>query len=47
LLAAVEQAIHDDVITWHAFPFNAEPELADAQLLRDGIQSVYGCSAFF
>lgn len=40
LIAAVEKAIATDVITWHAFPFNAEPELADEQLLRDGIASV-------
>ena len=28
LVAAVERAIRDDVITWHAFPFNANPEKA-------------------
>eukprot|EP01047_Picozoa_sp_COSAG01_P005439 COSAG01_NODE_185_length_22691_cov_53.142478_24_plen_206_part_00 len=33
-VALVEKAIADDVITWHAYPFNAEPELADAGLLR-------------
>ena len=47
LRAAVEQAIKDDVITWHAFPFNAEPELADAQLLRDGIKSVHALDRRF
>ena len=40
LVALVEKAIADDVITWHAFPFNAEPELADSTLLRAGIDSV-------
>jgi hypothetical protein len=40
-VAAVEGAIRADVITWHAFPFNAEPELADAGLLLGGIDSVH------
>ena len=45
LVAAVEQGIRDDVITWHAFPFNAEPELADAGLLLGGIDSVVSASS--
>jgi hypothetical protein len=40
LVRAVEQGIRDDIITWHAFPFNAEPELADAGLLLSGIDAV-------
>lgn len=47
LVAAVEQAIRDDVITWHAFPFNAEPELLDASLLSAGIDSVHALDARF
>ena len=47
LVAAVEQGIRDDVITWHAFPFNAEPELADAGLLLSGIDSVHALDARF
>ena len=47
LLAAVERAIREDVITWHAFPFNAEPELADAGLLLGAIDSVHALDARF
>eukprot|EP01048_Picozoa_sp_COSAG05_P001792 COSAG05_NODE_63_length_22889_cov_41.986617_6_plen_349_part_00 len=47
LVAAVEAGIKDDVITWHAFPFNAEPELADAGLLLGGIDSVHALDARF
>ena len=36
-LETVRQGIKDGVITWHAFPFNAEPELADKALFRWGI----------
>jgi hypothetical protein len=33
----VKQAtIQDGVITWHAFPMNIEPELADASLFESG-----------
>jgi hypothetical protein len=41
LIADVRRAVVDDVITWHAFPFNAEPELADKQLFADGIKAVH------
>lgn len=47
LVAAVEQGIRDDIITWHAFPFNAEPELADAGLLLGGIDSVHALDLRF
>ena len=40
LVALVTRAIHDDIITWHAYPFNSEPELADAELLNSGIDAV-------
>lgn len=36
--------LHDcmfQVITWYAFLFNAEPELGDAHLIRDGITAVH------
>jgi hypothetical protein len=35
-IAMVKQAIQDGVITWHAFPMNIEPELADASLFESG-----------
>ena len=38
-LAAVEQAIRDDVITWHAFPFNAEPEVSNRFMVH--LWSIY------
>ena len=47
LVEAVEQGIRDDIITWHAFPFNAEPELADAGLLLGGIDAVHALDARF
>eukprot|EP01050_Picozoa_sp_SAG11_P017822 SAG11_NODE_2613_length_3172_cov_2.450700_2_plen_364_part_01 len=43
----VIRAIREDVITWHAFPFNAEPELADAGLLLGAIDSVHALDARF
>jgi hypothetical protein len=47
LVAAVEQAIRADVITWHAFPFNPNYEKADAGLLLGGIDSVHALDARF
>jgi hypothetical protein len=47
LVAAVEQAIRAGVITWHAFPFNANPEKADAGLLLGGIDAVHALDARF
>lgn len=46
-VAAVRTAVENDVITWHAFPFNAEPELADAGLLRAGLAAVRRLDAKF
>ena len=46
-LKAVERAIADGVITWHAYPQNSEPELADEHLLLDGIASVHRLDARF
>ncbi len=46
-IKAVEAAIRADVITWHAFPFNAEPELADRHLLLDGIAAVHALDSKF
>jgi hypothetical protein len=36
--AAFEQAIRLGYITWHAFPFNAEPELMDASWIAFGVK---------
>jgi hypothetical protein len=38
---AVRRAIQDGVITWHAFPHNAEPESADASLFEFGVDFVH------
>ena len=46
-LKEVERAIADGVITWHAYPQNSEPELADKLLLLDGIASVHRLDARF
>ena len=46
-VAAVAQAVRDGVITYHAFPFNAEPELADAELIKGGIAAVHALDARF
>jgi hypothetical protein len=38
MLSKVESAIRRGDIVWHAFPFNAEPEIYDARLFVDAIQ---------
>ena len=39
---AVKQAIQKKEIVWHAFAFNAEPELMDESLLSFGINGLAG-----
>lgn len=34
----MENAIREGVIYWHAFPFNAQLELMDEELLRASVQ---------
>lgn len=36
-IAAFSEAIKQGDITWHAFPFNAEPEIMDDSLFENGL----------
>jgi len=41
LINQVQHAIDNDIITWHAFPFNAEAELGTSALIAEGFKSVH------
>jgi hypothetical protein len=43
----VEDAIRDGVIYWHAFPFNAQLEFMDEELLRTSVQLTHDLDARF
>ena len=44
---AVEDAIREGVIYWHAFPFNAQLELMDEDLLRSSVRLTHELDARF
>ena len=46
-ISMVKEAIQSGVITWHAFPANCEPELADASLFESGLMSVHALDDMF
>ena len=46
-ITAFEEAVKRGDITWHAFPFNAEPELADDTLIDFGIQLAHDLNVKF
>ena len=46
-VALVKDAIKAGTITWHAFPMNCEPEIADASLFESGIASVHALDDIF
>lgn len=47
VLQAVENAIREGVIYWHAFPFNAQLELMDEPLIRSSVHMTHSLDKRF
>lgn len=47
VLQAVENAIREGVIYWHAFPFNAQLEMMDEPLIRSSVHMTHSLDKRF